>query len=73
MGKTKRYCPYYQQQQISVDADIIFMPYNYLFLNESREAQEVGKIDLENAIVIIDEAHNIKSFAEEQGMAAISL
>lgn len=49
------------------------MPYNYLFLNENREAQEVGKIDLENAIVIIDEAHNIKSFAEEQGRRSISL
>jgi Rad3-related DNA helicase len=38
------------------------MPYNYLMDDESREG---SNLDLTNAILIIDEAHNIKSFSEE--------
>jgi Rad3-related DNA helicase len=38
------------------------MPYNYLLDDKYREG---AKIDLKNCIIIIDEAHNIKGFAEE--------
>jgi Rad3-related DNA helicase len=40
-----------------MEADLIFMPYNYLLDGSNREGQGV---DLENAILIVDEAHNIK-------------
>ncbi len=53
----------------AVEADIIFMPYNYLMDDESREG---SNIDLTNAILIIDEAHNIKSFSEEVSNFSIS-
>lgn len=49
---------------------MIFMPYNYLLDGQSREGL---KVDLENAILIIDEAHNIKSFAEESSNFKITL
>ena len=38
------------------DADIIFLPYNYLVDKHSRESQ---KVDVKNAILIFDEAHNL--------------
>ena len=38
------------------------MPYNYLIDDEVRERT---KISLKNAIIIIDEAHNIAGFSEE--------
>jgi len=38
------------------------LPYNYLLDDQSREGLNLS---LNNAIIIVDEAHNIKSFAEE--------
>ena len=49
---------------------MIFIPYNYLLDDQSREGMNLS---LENAIIIIDEAHNIKSFAEENSNFKISL
>ncbi len=46
------------------------MPYNYLLDGPNREGQGV---DLENAILIVDEAHNIKQFAEENSNFRITL
>lgn len=46
------------------------MPYSYLLDDSSRE--QAG-VQLENAIIIIDEAHNIKSFAEESSNFEISV
>lgn len=46
------------------------MPYNYLIDSSNREG---FKLDLENAILIVDEAHNIKSFAEESSNFIITL
>lgn len=42
------------------------MPYNFLLdlKQGSTEASWAFKVDLENCIIIIDEAHNIKDFAE---------
>lgn len=46
-----------------LEADIIFMPYNYLL---DKKYRENFNIDLGNAIIIVDEAHNINSFAEDK-------
>lgn len=43
-------------------AELILMPYNYLIDPETRESV---RISWENAVVIIDEAHNIESAAAE--------
>jgi regulator of telomere elongation helicase 1 len=45
-------------QKIHQDADIIFLPYNYIIDPVARKSQN---IDLNNAIVIFDEGHNIES------------
>jgi len=39
---------------------LVFMPYNYLINSKIREKMGV---DLKNAIIIIDEGHNISSAA----------
>lgn len=70
LGKAKNYCPYYAQQNQAGEADLIFMPYNYLMEDFSHEQ---SSLSLENAILIIDEAHNIQSFAEEKSNFEISV
>ena len=50
-------CPYFATRQALEDADLIFSPYNYLVDPLIREAM---KINLENSIVVFDEAHNIQ-------------
>ena len=30
MGKNKSFCPYYYSKEFAKDADLIFMPYNYI-------------------------------------------
>lgn len=48
-----------------MEADIGFVPYNYLFMLDSA-GEETARLDIENAIIIVDEAHNIRGFAEDQ-------
>ncbi|KAL7551056.1 hypothetical protein ACHAWF_014257 [Thalassiosira exigua] len=57
-------CPYYTSQVLAKDADIIFAPYNYVLDPGIREA--LG-IDLTNAVVVLDEAHNVESTLREAG------
>lgn len=50
-------CPYYAARTIAETADIVFTPYNYLISPEIRKAID---IQIDGAVVIIDEAHNIE-------------
>lgn len=68
IGKMENACPYYIAKKMVADADIVFMPYNYLFDPKIRNA---NNIDLQNAIVIIDEAHNVESMCEENACTFI--
>lgn len=61
-------CPYYLARELQTKADVIFMPYNYLFDYHIRKAL---KISLVNAIVILDEAHNIDKVCEEASSVSI--
>lgn len=56
------FCPYYLMLEAEARSDVVCLPYNYLFdpggpLAASR--QMLSKDALKDAIVIIDEAHNI--------------
>ncbi|CAL8084972.1 unnamed protein product [Calicophoron daubneyi] len=61
-GKSTRCCPYYVSREMKSNADIIFMPYNYLL---DPKIRRLYNIDLENAVVIFDEAHNIEQVCED--------
>lgn len=61
-GVQHRACPYYGSKELQSKADIVFLPYNYLIDSHSRKAQN---IDVANAIIIFDEAHNLESVCTE--------
>ncbi|XP_041977569.1 regulator of telomere elongation helicase 1 homolog [Aricia agestis] len=67
-GKKLKCCPYYLSKELKQDADIIFMPYNYILDPKSRKANGV---DLLNNIVILDEAHNVEKMCEESASLQI--
>ncbi|KAI5150425.1 chromosome transmission fidelity protein 1 [Enteropsectra breve] len=50
------FCPYYWAKNNASECKIVFLPYNLLFTREGRESAD---IDLENKIIVVDEAHNI--------------
>ncbi|CAK74541.1 unnamed protein product (macronuclear) [Paramecium tetraurelia] len=59
-GYKNKICPYYFERQRMDEADIILLPYNYLL---EKDFQDYVNID--NSILIFDEAHNVQSTAEE--------
>ncbi|NXE57182.1 RTEL1 helicase, partial [Casuarius casuarius] len=61
-GNKHRACPYYLSRSLKQQADIIFMPYNYLLDSKSRRAHN---LDLKGTVVILDEAHNVEKLCEE--------
>ncbi|XP_006897013.1 PREDICTED: regulator of telomere elongation helicase 1 [Elephantulus edwardii] len=61
-GSKHKVCPYYLSRNLKQQADIIFMPYNYLLDPKSRRAHN---IDLKGTVVIFDEAHNVEKMCEE--------
>jgi Rad3-related DNA helicase len=62
LGKKHTVCPYYLQKTRVQCADLVLMPYNYLIDPKIREN---FKIDYTNAIIIMDEAHNVERVAED--------
>ncbi|CAH0563437.1 unnamed protein product [Brassicogethes aeneus] len=59
LGNLHKFCPYYMAREIQKEADIIFMPYNYLL--DPKVRKSLG-IVLSNNVVILDEAHNIERY-----------
>lgn len=68
VGKKLNCCPYYLAKELKQEADIVFMPYNYLLDPKSRKANGV---DLMNNVVILDEAHNVEKICEESASLQI--
>jgi len=64
MGRAKGVCPYFASRDASgqAAADIVLVPYNYLVDPEVRRSLS---IDWEDAIVVVDEAHNLESVASD--------
>ncbi|XP_043566258.1 regulator of telomere elongation helicase 1 isoform X1 [Chiloscyllium plagiosum] len=61
-GNKHRVCPYYLSRALKQNAEIIFMPYNYLLDPKSRRTHN---LDLRGTVVIFDEAHNVEKMCEE--------
>lgn len=68
-GKEEKVCPYFLARETTEMADIIFAPYNYIMDPGIRSAMG---IELEGAIVIIDEAHNIEDTCRSSGSFEIN-
>lgn len=57
LAKRKKECAYYSALNILPLADIVFCPYNYLIHPSVRSAVNIS---LKDAIVVLDEAHNVE-------------
>jgi len=71
LGHKRKVCPFYLSRGHIADADVIFVPYNYLFDKDARETT-LADVHFENAILIFDEAHNLESFASESASFDLS-
>ncbi|GAU92233.1 hypothetical protein RvY_04341 [Ramazzottius varieornatus] len=68
-GKRHTVCPYFLSKSTEKTADIVFMPYNYIFDPSIRRTM---KLELQNAVVILDEGHNVGKVCEESYSYEIS-
>jgi regulator of telomere elongation helicase 1 len=71
MGQKHHICPFYFTRAMVERAELILVPYNYLFDKDARETTLLD-IPWDNAVVIFDEAHNLESFASESASFDIS-
>ena len=55
-GEYNTVCPYYLSRELEKEADLVFMPYNYLVDPTIRKSLNM---DLKNSIVLLDEGHNV--------------
>lgn len=61
-GREHHFCPYFMSKEFVTDADIVFMPYNYLL---DPMIRNFHGIELKDAIIILDEAHNVPQICED--------
>ncbi|EEC51330.1 predicted protein, partial [Phaeodactylum tricornutum CCAP 1055/1] len=71
MGKSHKVCPFYYTRALVAKAELILVPYNYLFDKDAR-ATTLSDIPWDNAVLIFDEAHNLESFASESASFDLS-
>ncbi len=64
LGNKRKVCPFYLTRGQIEDAEVIFVPYNYLFDKDARSTT-LSDVQWENSIIIFDEAHNLEAFASE--------
>lgn len=69
VGKTCNACPYYMSKHLSGQADIVLLPYNYVL---DPKLLKSFKLSLQNAIVILDEAHNIEKVCQDSASVQIA-
>ncbi|XP_065663878.1 Fanconi anemia group J protein homolog isoform X6 [Hydra vulgaris] len=69
-GKKKKACPYFGARELSRTADIIFCPFNYLIDPVIRNQMS---INIDDGIVILDEAHNIEDASREAASSILTV
>ena len=62
VGVDKEFCPYYIAKGFERNAELILCPYNYIVDPTIRKAMQ---IDLQDQVIILDEAHNIEDIARD--------
>ena len=53
-------CPFFATKSLAEDADIVFMPYNYV----TEDVASMHKL-LAGSVLILDEAHNVESVCQD--------
>ncbi|CEG49566.1 regulator of telomere elongation helicase 1-like isoform x2 [Plasmopara halstedii] len=67
--KEKSICPFFLTRNMLPEAEIVFVPYNYLIDPLARRS--IG-MSLDNSILIFDEAHNVETIASDAASYALS-
>ena len=62
VGFRDRVCPYFYTRNVSAEADLVLLPYNYLLDSSIRSTL---KLDWQNSVIIFDEAHNLERVASD--------
>ncbi|CAG9461204.1 unnamed protein product [Pedinophyceae sp. YPF-701] len=70
VGELTGGCPYFAARSMAEDAEVVLCPYQYLIDPLVRGAMNV---DLEGAVVIVDEAHNIENACMEAASVEVPL
>jgi regulator of telomere elongation helicase 1 len=68
-GKSCGACPYFLAKKLSENADIVFLPYNYIL---DFRLLKSFKFKMRNAIVIFDEAHNVERVCQDAASYQLS-
>ena len=69
-GRNYHACPYYGVRSLQESADITFCPYNYLLDSTIRQTLN---INLKDAIIVFDEAHNIEDICRDSASFVITV
>ena len=69
IGKKRKFCPYTFEKDKCQYADIIFLPYNYIF---DFKIFRATALNLKNSIIIVDEAHNLQDICSDSFSADIN-
>ena len=69
IGRKLKGCPYYASRQCLAEASFVLAPYNFLL---DRSIRKTLDIDLQDAVLIFDEAHNIEDFSRSAASTSIS-
>ena len=69
-GKRARACPYYASRTLAENADLVLAPYSYV-LDPCVRGSLGEAADLTNALVIVDEAHNVEDTCREAASAEV--
>lgn len=60
MARVVQVCPFFATKVIAEEADIVFMPYNYV----TDDVSSMHKL-LAGAVLILDEAHNVEAVCQD--------
>lgn len=66
--KERMVCPFYKTREAAQDAELLFIPYDYLINPQTRDSLQVS---LKDSLLIFDEGHNIERSCES--MASFEL
>lgn len=69
IGKSCSACPYYMAKALSGEADIVFLPYNYVL---DPKLLKSFALKLDNSVVILDEAHNVEKVCQDAASCQIA-
>lgn len=72
INKCKKYkvCPFYVSRHLQKRADIVFIPYTYLF---NPHILKGLNLNLKNSVVIVDEGHNLEKVCEENASFSVKV